>query len=75
MPCRLAKQSHTHPAHLEIAKDTARPSSHYATVADLGRPGVGVHLGELQLRLGSYSGSEGRVPDDVAEGLSTKRIG
>lgn len=54
---------------LEIPEDTTRLASHDASVADLCRTGVAVHLRQLQLGLGAGSGGELRVADDVAQRL------
>ena len=53
----------------EVAQDTATLTAHYASIPDLGRAGVAVHLGELELGFGADSRREGRVADDVSKSL------
>lgn len=55
--------------HLEVSEDTTRATTQDASVADLGRPCVVAHLGQLQLGFGADSGRECRVSDNVTEGL------
>jgi hypothetical protein len=43
-----------------------------ASVADLRRAGVAVHLGELELGFGADSRRQGRVADDIAKCLPEK---
>lgn len=54
---------------LEVAQHTAALASHDASVSDLGRAGVAVHLRQLQLGFGADSGRQGGVADDESEGL------
>lgn len=61
---------YAYPRHLEVAKDTTPLAAEYAPVSDLRRVRVAVHLRQLQLGLRAHARREGRVADDVAEGLS-----
>lgn len=72
---RSGNRAGTHPGHLEITQDTSASSPLYASVADLGRSGVGVHLREFQLRARAYPLRERGVADDVSKGLSRKILG
>ena len=57
-------------SHPEVAKDTSAFASHYTPVLDLCVACVAVHLGELELGLGTGTLGEGGVADDVAESLT-----
>ena len=62
--------SRTHPGHSKIFQNSPTFASFYASVVDLRKPRVTVHLGQLELRSCTGSLREGRVADYVAEGLS-----
>ncbi len=53
-----------------MPKDPSTFAPFDTSVVDLGRSGICVHLGKLQLRLGPCSWRESGVADDVAKGLS-----
>lgn len=63
----------THPGHLEVPENTAALSTHDAPVPDLRGAGVGVHLRQLQLGFGAHARRQGRVADEVSEGLPVRR--
>lgn len=55
----------TYPRKFEVPQHTAPLATHYASVPDLRRPGVAVHLGELELSFGPRTHRKCRVADDV----------
>lgn len=59
----------TYPTQSKVAHDTPSSASHDTSVLDLGRTSVGVHLGKLELGLGTDTRGQRRVADDVAESL------
>lgn len=54
----------------EVSENTPGCTSRHTAVLNLRRPGVGVHLRELQLGLGADTLGQRGVSDYVAEGLS-----
>ena len=60
----------TYPRHSEIPKDTPRLAAEDAPSLDLDRPCVRVHSRELELGLCAHARCEGRVANNVSEGLS-----
>jgi len=60
------------PRHPEFSKNTSGLATLYTSVPDLRRPRVGVHGGQFQLSGGARALGEGRVADEVAEGLSVE---
>lgn len=60
----------TYSAHSEVAHNTSALASHYTSVLELGGAGVGVHLGELELCLGTDTLRQCSVADHVAQSLS-----
>lgn len=62
----------THPAKSEGPDNTSRFTTSDAAVLDLGRSGVAVHLGELQLGLGADTLGESGVADGVSQSLAIR---
>jgi hypothetical protein len=62
----------TYSCHAEVSEDTASLCAHDATVLDLCRAGVAVHLAELELRLRARALRERGVTDNVAKSLSIR---
>ncbi len=59
-----------HPRHPKIAQNPPRLAPRNAAIVNLRGARIAVHLGQLELGLGTGSLGESRVPDDVAQGLS-----
>lgn len=62
----------TYPCNPKIPGNTPCYSTSHTSVLDLRWPGIGVHLGELELGLCADTLREGSVADYVAERLSVK---
>lgn len=60
----------THPVNSEVPEHTASGTRCHTAVLNLCRPGVGVHLRQLELGLGTGTSGQGGVADHVAERLA-----
>lgn len=60
-------------SHFEIAQHTTPLASHDTSVANLRRPRIRMHLGELQLGFGADARRECSVADNVSKSLSTRQ--
>lgn len=63
-----------YPGHLEVAQHTTALAAHDASISDLSRSRVAVHLRQLELGLGANSGRECGIADYITEGLSEDRV-
>lgn len=61
----------THSTHSEVTEDTSTPASHCTSVLDLCESCVAMHLGKLQLGLGSDTLRIRRITNDISKRLST----
>lgn len=64
------RERKTHSSNSKVPDDTPSNSTCYTSVLDLRRPRVGVHLGKLELSLGTGTLGKGSVANDVAESLT-----